>query len=221
VSILLSDNFNRANENPIAAPWVRHGVGTAVFQLNGNRLLGDLSDIDVVYRSDFSYGSADYKASVNFMVDSTNPGGVMVRRVANGTDDDHYTLTITTTTLAIVKRRAGGNTTIASATISVTNASVHNIRLTATGTGPVALTGELDGVVTVSGSDTTNVLSAIGFPGLRNFFINGVDDFVVEDVAVAAALAGTIRVRSVRLPGSFANPSTHQPFTKILLRPAP
>jgi VCBS repeat-containing protein len=196
VTILASDTFNRANENPILTPWLtRHDAGgTAVFQLLGNAIKGDLTDIDIcVYDwTGSAPSSPDYKTTlIGFVIDTTNPGGPVARRVANGTgDDDYYVATLTTVAAAIVKRLAAGNSTLVSNVVSYADATSHDVQLEVSGTGPVSLIMRVDGVTVATFSDSASPLTAVGFPGVRNFIFNGVDEFRVEDLGGAAQVPG-------------------------------
>lgn len=179
MSTLVNETYTRADENPIAAPWTKHGTGTAIFQLSSNQLRGDLSDVDVCFYdwTGTAPSSADYTVSGDLTVDGSDAGGVIGRRVANGTDDNYYAVILTTTALTLLVRNAGGNTTLGTPfVVSLTNATVHSIKLSMQGTTIKAF---LDGVEQISVTDAT--LSAVGFPGVRNFVFNGLDNFLVED----------------------------------------
>lgn len=162
MGILASDNFNRANENPIASPWIDPGFSGAA-QLLDNAFNGTNSDGGVYYDGGVTWPADQYSkfALKTPNISESDSAGGPTCRVQTGAASA-YIVGVGGGNMSISKIVAGSFTTLASASlVGVPANSVVEIRAVGT-----TISGWLDGVQIVSVTDAT---FSSGKPGLYKY----------------------------------------------------
>jgi len=145
---LAIDYMDRANQSGLGTAddgqtYTKVGTGTDAISSNEATVTNTTGD---VYEKLGGKTAGDSEDSTRFQLSaSTMKAGVMLRY----TDANNwYALVATTTTLTLVKSRNGVQTTLATATVSLSVATYYRMRLRAVGYFPVQLSGRFwtDGV---------------------------------------------------------------------------
>ncbi len=145
---LAIDYMDRANAAPPSAAsdgqtYAKTGTGTDAIASGELTITNTTGD---VYEKLGSKTAGDSEDSTRFQLSaSTMKAGVMLRYADS---NNWYALFATTTTLSLVKSRNGVQTTLASASVSLSVATYYRMRLRAVGYFPVLLSGRfwIDGV---------------------------------------------------------------------------
>lgn len=199
MAILASDNFNRADENPIASPWVDPGFsGTA--QLLSNAFNGTNSDGGVYYDGGVSWPADQYSKmtlKTPNIGESDTAGGPMCR-VQTGAASGY--IFGVGGGFATIKKFTAGSLSGALASVSTASVLANSVmEIRAVGT---TISGWVDGVQIVSATDSD---FATGKPGLYKYPSGTIsyDDWeggdvggpvtgaVTESATAADSLAGT------------------------------
>lgn len=176
---MASDNFNRADESPIAAPWTKVGSGSN-FNLTSNALVKGSADDSAYYYSGAATGADQYSEAKQVVKPFNNDWGPAVR--ITGAAINMYCYDSYVTDEQIFKEVAGVYAGIAHAG---NDASVAGdvLRLEASGT---TLTAFKNGVQRLSGTDAS---FSSGQPGI--FIFEGgagvIDDWAGGDLGAPPA----------------------------------
>jgi len=138
---LAIDYMDRANQSGLGTAddgQTYTKVGTGTDAISGNEATITNTTGDVFERLG-SKTAGDSENSTRFQLSaSTMKPGIVLRYVDS---NNFYALVATTTTLSLVKSRNGVQTTLASASVSLSVATYYRMRLRAVGFFPVLLSG--------------------------------------------------------------------------------
>ena len=160
MAVTLTDDFNRANNASLGSSWVDYGVGTAL-TVNTNQCRPAVSGSTASSRFSTAVGSTTHVAQVTVAIGATGDAlaGPGVRA-----DTAAFTMYVgvidrsgAVLTFKILKSVGGSVTDVTAPVASGQTSGV--LTLYASGASPTVLTLAVDGVVVMTGSDSTSPLS--------------------------------------------------------------
>jgi hypothetical protein len=151
---LLSDNFNRANETPLASPWIEFYVSGGNINLSSNEVAGAAATDCVWHNSGAS--TTDGYSQVTIATSSNYNGPII--RGQTGTTSCYFAYY--GSNLARIYKFVNGAFTLISDS-SWTSASGDIVKIEVSGTG---LTYYINGASQVTGSNSD--ISGVGFGGI-------------------------------------------------------
>ncbi len=188
---LFSDDFTRANENPLAAPWVKRAPSSSTYQLSSNKVIcNNLDNFDTVNDGQV-YAGPDYEVAADVIPCTTGGGasgygGVIGRRVNFSTNNSNYYAAMLSNTYGYIlyKMISGTPTSLGSGSYTVAGATAYTVALRMIGT---TISLRINGVQQLAVTDSA--LSAAGNGGLINY-ADSWDNYVVTDFNVAGQPTG-------------------------------
>lgn len=173
-----SDDFNRANESPLASPWA---ASTGTINLSGNKLTGNSAAMGSVKYSDLS--TADHYSQITTLTCGIGQGcGPMVRFSSSA--ETYYTSWTDTSGITVYKVIAGASTSIGSWANAWGTSPNVVIKFTANGS---SITSNVSGTDRVSVTDTS--ITGNTKPGCGIWQTPGtLDDWSAADLAASGTL---------------------------------
>lgn len=191
-----SDDFNRADESPLGAPWVQQAIMTTsrTVDLVSNRVTrgGSGAGESSAYYGDATFGpdvivEADYESGAG------NPLYLIARLASPGDSATGYLAECIPGGLSRLWRMDSGyDTMTAIGSVSGAGSSPGRWGLRCVGS---TITLEFDGVEVASGTDST--YADAGYAGLGGLVFSDADNFSVADLAAPPA---AIAARIIRSP---------------------
>lgn len=170
----VTDNFNRANENPLAAPWTKAGVGNT-FTLTSNQLTATGSPSDSAYYYAAAAATADQYSEIQAITLPTNSDwGSGVRISGTGAIDGYFFLYYSGAGARTFFKNVAGTFTQLSGSIDTDTAGDY-VKSVVSGS---TLTQYRDTFTTptTSRSTVTDTSITTGQPGVFQFEVNGAFD---------------------------------------------
>ena len=169
-----TDDFNRADENPIGSPWV--AVSTGTIRLTNNAL-GTTTNTEELAHHNGSLANNQY-ATVKIL-GAVNGSGVGVRMDSARSNDARkgYTLSVHDGSLLVLRKWLDGSF-LNLRTYEVSAASGDILRIEANGT---SIKGFYNGVERISVTDSTYTSGYAGVM-VQNAYETSIDDFASGDL---------------------------------------
>lgn len=171
-----SDNFNRANETPVAAPWTQHS-GTTCNIVSNEFVQAGAGGTDTLYYYAGSASTTEQFAQQRVKGSGHDCGPAV--RVGGGTGTSAYLAAAAITVL--YKFNGGTSGTLGDGFPTVSVGSI--VKITAEGS---TITGYTDGVPGTPVTDTEISGAGLG-AGIFTFDTNGVDDWDGGDITPPAS----------------------------------
>lgn len=181
-----SDNFNRANETPLAAPWIESPSTSGQFNLVSNAVVGNGDDASYHYQgaatTEEQYSQISTAAG---SVTSTSAGGPCVRMSTTGTLDAYEYDNFTNTSAGeILKWDGGASTSMIAGSIP----RALPLRIEAEGS---SIRIYANGVLSATTTDTA--VNAGGQPGMFWYHTSSFDDWEGGDLGAQPTFRGSPR----------------------------
>jgi len=163
----VTDDFNRANANPVGTPWVQLDNNVANIRIISNEAACGAGG-GIAYYGDNTFASNQYaQVKITSVVTAAENGGPVVRAQNSG-GGNAYVLFVTDATTAKVYKTIAGVWTQLGANCSGTFAQNDILRLEVSGS---TLTPKLNGTA-ISGCERTDTVLTVGRPGA---YMDGAD----------------------------------------------
>jgi len=178
---VFSDNFDACTSSVDLGPnWVVNGRWLCVAQRARGEVAAAIATANTAALTD-----TGVQARVQLTGIATQ-SGVVARATANGSA--YYAARLLSTGRLQIIRVAGGTTTVlADVAVPAPGTALHTVRLTATGSAPVALAALLDGTPAATATDASAARLLSGRAGLLSGTVarTQYDDFAVQTAAAA------------------------------------
>jgi len=213
--LVASDNFNRADENPIQSPWLQiHDTGWGAVRITSNVATGSTARSSTIQKPTARYNGAEAFSNDQYSKitgggysfnGENNATGVIVRASADvHPDTDYYGLIVKDNSsgpnraFTLLKMVNGVASTLASGSVGFVNGDTLALEIEGT-----TLRGYVNDVEVDFGSTITDADLAAGKPGFISTSLVNADNWEGGDIASAAATVpqGTVTISDVT-PGT-------------------
>lgn len=157
-----TDDFNRADENPIGAPWAQATGWTNSFKINSNKITGRAEGgTAIYYNATFSANQYSQTRPANTF------GGVLAGPMVrvSSTATTGYVFMRTNTNAGKIAKWVAGTSSDLQTSCSGTYGTSNIMRLEATGSSTVTLTAKIDGSTVCTVDDSSSTITS-GYPGV-------------------------------------------------------